>query len=92
MLQKDKDYLNRQNMELNVRCAHEEDRLERLQVQLEDAKKAREEMYEKYVTSRYIVLFILLASPDFLLHQRTFRMFNGHFIRIRQIHVIEIRI
>ncbi|XP_062422896.1 progesterone-induced-blocking factor 1 isoform X2 [Rhea pennata] len=51
-LQKDKDYLNRQNMELSVRCAHEEDRLERLQIQLEDAKKAREEMYEKYVTSR----------------------------------------
>uniref|UniRef100_A0A8C6IUE9 Uncharacterized protein n=1 Tax=Melopsittacus undulatus TaxID=13146 RepID=A0A8C6IUE9_MELUD len=39
-------------MELSVRCAHEEDRLERLQIQLEDAKKAREEMYEKYVASR----------------------------------------
>ncbi|XP_059000419.1 progesterone-induced-blocking factor 1 isoform X1 [Mustela lutreola] len=52
LLQKDKDYLNRQNMELSVRCAHEEGRLERLQVQLEEAKKAREEMYEKYVTSR----------------------------------------
>ncbi|XP_066169481.1 progesterone-induced-blocking factor 1 isoform X1 [Sylvia atricapilla] len=52
LLQKDKDYLNRQNMELSVRCAHEEDRLERLQIQLEDAKKAREEMYEKYVASR----------------------------------------
>nr|XP_020848101.1 progesterone-induced-blocking factor 1 isoform X2 [Phascolarctos cinereus] len=52
LLQKDKEYLNHQNMELNIRCAHEEDRLERLQVQLEEAKKAREEMYEKYVTSR----------------------------------------
>ncbi|XP_042312486.1 progesterone-induced-blocking factor 1 [Sceloporus undulatus] len=52
LLQKDKDYLSRQNMELNVRCAHEEDRLERLQVQLDDAKRAREEMYEKYVASR----------------------------------------
>ncbi|XP_005037868.1 PREDICTED: progesterone-induced-blocking factor 1 [Ficedula albicollis] len=52
LLQKDKDYLNRQTMELSVRCAHEEDRLERLQIQLEDAKKAREEMYEKYVSSR----------------------------------------
>ncbi|XP_027738766.1 progesterone-induced-blocking factor 1 isoform X2 [Empidonax traillii] len=52
LLQKDKDYLNRQNMELSVRCAHEEDRLERLQIQLEDAKRAREDMYEKYVTSR----------------------------------------
>ncbi|XP_033835900.1 progesterone-induced-blocking factor 1 isoform X1 [Periophthalmus magnuspinnatus] len=52
LLQKDKEYLHRQNMELSVRCAHEEDRLERLQVQLEDSKKAREETYEKYVTSR----------------------------------------
>lgn len=51
LLQKDKDYLHRQNMELSVRCAHEEDRLERLQVQLEDAKRAREEAYEKYVSS-----------------------------------------
>ncbi|XP_075447131.1 progesterone-induced-blocking factor 1 isoform X2 [Ascaphus truei] len=52
LLQKDKEFLNRQNMELNVRCAHEQDRLERLQTQVEDAKKAREEMYEKYVASR----------------------------------------
>uniref|UniRef100_A0A8C9WNK4 Progesterone immunomodulatory binding factor 1 n=1 Tax=Scleropages formosus TaxID=113540 RepID=A0A8C9WNK4_SCLFO len=52
LLQKDKEYLNRQNMELSVRRAHEEDRLERLQVQLEDSKKAREEVYEKYVASR----------------------------------------
>ncbi|KAK7878927.1 hypothetical protein WMY93_034227 [Mugilogobius chulae] len=52
LLQKDKEYLHRQNMELSVRCAHEEDRIERLQVQLEDSKKAREEAYEKYVTSR----------------------------------------
>lgn len=52
LLQKDKEYLNRQNMELSVRCAHEEDRLERLQVQLEESKKAREDMYEKYVSSR----------------------------------------
>lgn len=32
LLQKDKDYLHRQNMELTVRCEHKEDRLERLQV------------------------------------------------------------
>lgn len=52
LLQKDKEYLNHQNMELSVRCAHEQDRLERLQAQIEDTKKAREEMYEKYVASR----------------------------------------
>ncbi len=53
-MQKDKEYLNRQNMELNVRCAHQEDRLDRLQTQLEDTKKAREDAYEKYVASRYV--------------------------------------
>uniref|UniRef100_A0A7N9AVK6 Progesterone immunomodulatory binding factor 1 n=1 Tax=Mastacembelus armatus TaxID=205130 RepID=A0A7N9AVK6_9TELE len=52
LLQKDKEYLHRQNTELSVRCAHEEDRLERLQIQLEDTKKAREDTYEKYVASR----------------------------------------
>uniref|UniRef100_A0A8C2D3E8 Progesterone immunomodulatory binding factor 1 n=1 Tax=Cyprinus carpio TaxID=7962 RepID=A0A8C2D3E8_CYPCA len=52
LMQKDKEYLNRQNMELNVRCAHQEDRLDRLQTQLEDTKKAREDAYEKYVASR----------------------------------------
>ncbi|XP_056148103.1 progesterone-induced-blocking factor 1 [Lampris incognitus] len=52
LLQTDKEYLHRQNVELSVRCAHEEDRLERLQVHLEDTKKAREEAYEKYMASR----------------------------------------
>uniref|UniRef100_A0A673MS12 Progesterone immunomodulatory binding factor 1 n=1 Tax=Sinocyclocheilus rhinocerous TaxID=307959 RepID=A0A673MS12_9TELE len=52
LMQKDKEYLNRQNMELNVRCAHQEDRLDRLQTQLEDTKKAREDAFEKYVASR----------------------------------------
>lgn len=36
LLQKDKEYLHRQNVELSVRCAHEGDRLERLQVQTAD--------------------------------------------------------
>lgn len=39
LLQKDKEYLHRQNMELSVRCAHEEDRLERLQVGTADTKE-----------------------------------------------------
>ncbi|NXF09064.1 PIBF1 factor, partial [Smithornis capensis] len=69
LLQKDKDYLNRQNMELSVRCAHEEDRLERLQIQLEDAKKAREEMYEKYVTSRQVILYHYKSEYEKKLHE-----------------------
>ncbi|NXK37615.1 PIBF1 factor, partial [Piprites chloris] len=69
LLQKDKDYLNRQNMELSVRCAHEEDRLERLQIQLEDAKKAREEMYEKYVTSRQVIVDHCKTEYEKKLHE-----------------------
>ncbi|NWT01258.1 PIBF1 factor, partial [Mionectes macconnelli] len=69
LLQKDKDYLNRQNMELSVRCAHEEDRLERLQIQLEDAKKAREEMYEKYVTSRQVIVHHYKTEYEKKLHE-----------------------
>ncbi|NXW74687.1 PIBF1 factor, partial [Hirundo rustica] len=69
LLQKDKDYLNRQNMELSVRCAHEEDRLERLQIQLEDAKKAREEMYEKYVASRQVLVYHHKAEYEKRLHE-----------------------
>ncbi|NXY29420.1 PIBF1 factor, partial [Pomatorhinus ruficollis] len=69
LLQKDKDYLNRQNMELSVRCAHEEDRLERLQIQLEDAKKSREEMYEKYVASRQVIVYHHKAEYEKRLHE-----------------------
>lgn len=36
LLQKDKEYLHRQNMELSVRCAHGEDRMDRLQVRTAD--------------------------------------------------------
>uniref|UniRef100_A0A674BWH2 Progesterone immunomodulatory binding factor 1 n=1 Tax=Salmo trutta TaxID=8032 RepID=A0A674BWH2_SALTR len=52
LLQKDKEYVHRQNMELKVRCAHQEDRLERLHTQLDDAQRAREELYHKYIASR----------------------------------------
>uniref|UniRef100_A0A8C7ZE74 Progesterone immunomodulatory binding factor 1 n=1 Tax=Oryzias sinensis TaxID=183150 RepID=A0A8C7ZE74_9TELE len=52
LLQKDKEYLHRQNMELSIRSAHGEDRLERLQAQLEDTKNSREQAYEKYLASR----------------------------------------
>lgn len=52
LLQQDKEFLSRQSMELGIRCTHEENRLERLHTQLEEIKRAREELYEKYVTSR----------------------------------------
>ncbi|KAL1021668.1 hypothetical protein UPYG_G00016330 [Umbra pygmaea] len=52
LLQKDKEYLHRQTMELNIRCAHQEDRLQRLQTQLDDTQRAREEVYDKYIASR----------------------------------------
>ncbi|KAM9845820.1 progesterone-induced-blocking factor 1-like [Aulostomus maculatus] len=52
LLQKDKDYLNRKLIDLDVRYKHDLELLERLKDQLEDSMKARENVYEKYVASR----------------------------------------
>ncbi|CAH6823307.1 Pibf1 [Phodopus roborovskii] len=85
LLQKDKEYLNRQNMELSVRCAHEQDRLERLQVQLEETKKAREEMYEKYVSSRYRELQLSTESKvSEFLHQSKLKSFESERVQLLQ--------
>ncbi|XP_059147396.1 progesterone-induced-blocking factor 1-like [Physella acuta] len=52
LLKQDKDYLTRQYSEVTHKLAYGEERLQQLTRQLEDAKLAREEMYEKYVASR----------------------------------------
>lgn len=52
LLRQDKDYLNRQVTDLTHRTAFCEEKLQQVNMQLDDAKKAREEMYEKYVESR----------------------------------------
>lgn len=54
LLQKDKEYLHRQNTELKVHLAQEQERGQRLQVQLDDTNKAREDTYERYVASRCV--------------------------------------
>eukprot|EP00058_Branchiostoma_floridae_P026016 XP_002611506.1 hypothetical protein BRAFLDRAFT_117194 [Branchiostoma floridae] len=52
LLRQDKDYLTKQSNDLGSKMTFNEERLQQLTVQLDDAKRAREEMYEKYVASR----------------------------------------
>ena len=44
--------MNRQLQEIRGRCTLAEERLEQTAKQLEDAKQAREELYEKYINVR----------------------------------------
>ena len=52
LLKQDKDYLSRQLSEAANRSTFTEEKVQQLSRQLDDAKQAREEMYEKYVASR----------------------------------------
>ncbi|XP_076467958.1 progesterone-induced-blocking factor 1-like [Babylonia areolata] len=52
LLRQDKDYLSRQQSESANRVSFMEEKVQQLTRQLEDARQAREEMYEKYVASR----------------------------------------
>ena len=52
LLKQDKDYLTKQTSDLSNRLSFSDEKIQQLNLQLEDAKQAREEMYEKYVTSR----------------------------------------
>jgi progesterone-induced-blocking factor 1 len=52
-LKQDKEYLTKQVSDLTNRCTYAEEKTQQSGHELEDAKRAREEMYEKYVSSRY---------------------------------------
>ncbi|XP_038055854.1 progesterone-induced-blocking factor 1-like [Patiria miniata] len=52
LLRQDKDYLHRQLNDLTGKHDHSESRLRDTTADLENAKRAREELYEKYVESR----------------------------------------
>ncbi|XP_002737941.1 progesterone-induced-blocking factor 1-like [Saccoglossus kowalevskii] len=52
LLQQDKEYLTRQVTELNTRYHHTDERLQQTFTQLDNAKRSREEMYDKYVEAR----------------------------------------
>jgi progesterone-induced-blocking factor 1 len=53
LLKQDKEYLNKQVQELGTRCNMAESHLEQTSKQLSAAKEAREELYEKYISTRY---------------------------------------
>ncbi len=52
LLKQDKDYLYKQYIDVQNKYALNESKIENLHVQLEDMKKSREEIYEKYVNSK----------------------------------------
>ncbi|KAL4235445.1 Progesterone-induced-blocking factor 1 [Mactra antiquata] len=52
LLKQDKEYLTRQSTDVANRLQFTEEKLQQLNIQVDDAKRSREEMYEKYVTSR----------------------------------------
>lgn len=52
LLRQDKDYLHKQYVETQARCKVAEDKLEQTERSLDDVKRAKEDLYEKLMTSR----------------------------------------
>ncbi|KAJ8297810.1 hypothetical protein KUTeg_024341, partial [Tegillarca granosa] len=52
LLKQDKEYLTRQVADLSHRTTFAEEKVQELNIKVDDAKRSREEMYEKYVSSR----------------------------------------
>ncbi|XP_032219897.2 progesterone-induced-blocking factor 1 isoform X1 [Nematostella vectensis] len=52
LLKQDKEYLNKQVQELSTRSSLAEEQLGQVTKQLNDVKQAREELYEKYISTR----------------------------------------
>lgn len=80
LLQQDKDYLNRQVSDLSNRRGFLEEKMTTLTEQVDGAKQSREEMYEKYVASRY-AFFVL--EFEFQTLFEAFSRINGYIFIIR---------
>lgn len=59
LLKQDKEYLTKQVSDLSNRITFAQEKSQQSILGLEDAKRSREEMYEKYVGSRYSTCLIL---------------------------------
>lgn len=55
LLKQDKDFLTKQTSDLSNKLSYAEERLRQSNEQLDRAKMSREELYEKYVASRYMI-------------------------------------
>ena len=53
LLQQDKDYFSKQVTDLHNKLLYQEERVTTINEQLERAKDSREELYDKYVASRW---------------------------------------
>lgn len=56
LLQQDKTFFSKQVSDLSNKLIYADDRVAQLNEQLEKSKQSREELYEKYVTSRLLLL------------------------------------
>lgn len=54
-MKQDKEYLTRQSTDVANRLQFAEEKMQQLNIQVDDAKRSREDMYEKYVSSRWDV-------------------------------------
>ena len=54
LLKQDKEYLSKQLNEATPRLKLVEEKLQQTAQQLDDAKQAREDLYEKYLNSRLV--------------------------------------
>lgn len=60
LLTQDKKYLTGQVTDVNNRHTLAAERLQQVSVQLEAAKTAHQEIYEKFISARYITLLYIL--------------------------------
>ena len=54
LVRQDKDYFSKQVSELHNKLLYAEDKALQLGEQMERAKQSREELYDKYVASRFV--------------------------------------
>lgn len=55
LLRQDKDYFSKQVSELHNKLLYTEDKVLQINEQMERAKQSREELYDKYVASRFVL-------------------------------------
>lgn len=65
LLQQDKTFFSKQVSDLSNKLIYADDRVAQLNEQLEKSKQSREELYEKYVTSRLLLYLLTLLSSLF---------------------------
>ena len=66
LLKQDKEYFSKQISELQHKLSYSDEKLIQLADQLERAKQSREELYDKYVASRFVFIMFFLNRINVL--------------------------